>query len=50
MGVSGWTEEFALGLLIGVAVVLDRIILGGDEGEGSVLSGEYFEGVSDRNL
>ena len=46
-----WTTEgYAVGFLIGVAVVADIIILGGDEGSGSVLSGGYFEGSIDGNL
>ena len=50
MGVSGGTEELALGCLKGVAVVVDRSIIWGDEGVGSVLLGGYFEGTSDGNL
>ena len=46
-----WTMKvYAVGFLIGVAVVADIIILGGDEGSGSVLSGGYFEGSIDGNL
>ena len=46
-----WTMEgHSVGFLIGVAEVLVRSMLGGDEGSGSVLSGGPFEGASDGNL
>ena len=43
-------EEFCLCFLQVVAIVVDRIILGGDKGAGSVLSGGSFEGSIDGNL
>ena len=46
-----WTMEgYTVGLLKGVAVVADRIKLGCEEGAGTVLPGEHFEGASDGNL
>ena len=50
IGVSVGTEEFALGRLKCVAIVVDRSILGGDEGLWSFLSGGSFEGASDDKL
>ena len=46
-----WTMEgYTVVFLIGVAVVAVTIILGVEEGAGSVLSGGYFENYSDVNL
>ena len=44
------TEVYAVGLLIGIAVVAVRSVLGGDEGSGSVLSGGSFEDARDGNI
>ena len=48
--VSGGREEFSLGRLKGVAVVIYISIPGGDGGVGSFLSGGSFEGDCDGNL
>ena len=47
---EGTTEGFYFVPLKGVAVVVDRSIIWGDEGVDSVLLGGYFEGTSDGNL
>ena len=47
LGLSVGREESDLGLLKSVSVVVDRSILGGDEGSGSVLSGRSFDGNCD---
>ena len=46
-----WTSEgYAVDFLIGVAVVVVKSILGGDDREESVLSGGYFEDSCYGNL
>ena len=47
------TTEYLLGVSGGrgeLTVVVDRSIIGGEEGVGSVLSGGSFEGACDVNL
>ena len=44
LGVSGVREEFSLGILKGVSIVVDRCVLGVDEGLGSP-----FDGASERS-
>ena len=43
-------EGYDVGFLKGVDVVAVRIILGGNEGAGTVLEGGSFQGESDGNL
>ena len=43
-------EIYAVGFLVGVAGVVVRGILGGDEGAGYILSVRSFEGDSDGKL
>ena len=50
LGLSKVTEEFDLWSLKCVALVVDRIIIAGEKGVGSFLSGGSFEGASDGEI
>ena len=50
LGVSGGMEEFDLGRVKDVAIVVYRVILGGKKVLGSVLYGDSFGGAGSVNL